>query len=240
MNPPSPTPANAALLKKYHLQPAPESVARLGRLVAQSVDDNMDQIAKVVSGDPVLKARLLRAASPRKGAPLEDVEQAIFRCGVEAVLVLAMTDPLARAVDRTFDSLLGMALDHAEEATAQPIEPPGFVTTMSFTGRASGLVLLRIGEPLARRIASRLLALPPPDVAAADVVDAVGELGNVIVGNFQSNLCDAGLPCSLSIPKVGPIHEFRLPETRLGHHQHLDFRCEGMPLMLDIVIQSTD
>lgn len=229
-----------ALLKKYRLEPAPESVARLGQLVAQRTADNMDQIARVVAGDPALKARLLQAASPRHGDPIEDVEQAIFRCGVEAVLVLAMADPLLRAVRRTAETLLGIALEQVDETLVGPIDDDGYLATVGFAGRANGQVFIRMRRNFARRIAAMLLAADAETLADAEITDAVGEVGNTIVGNFKSNLCDAGLSCKLSVPRVGPSSEFALPEVGPGRRQSYAFRHDGLSLLINILVESTD
>lgn len=229
----------AALRKKYSLQPAPESVARLAQLVAQRTDDNMDQIAKVVAGDPALKSRLLCAASAGTDDPIEDVQQAIFRCGVEAVLVLAMADPLLRAVMRTFENLLGVSLRPVEEIMVGAMDVDGYLAVVGFSGRANGEVCVRMGEEPGKRIAAALLATEPEKVTAAEITDAIGEIGNMIVGNFNSNLCDAGLSCKLSVPTVTASSAFNPSEVPSGRHQAYAFRYKELPLMIHITVEST-
>ena len=62
----------------------------------------------------------------------------------------------------------------------------------------------------------------------------------MIVGNFKSNLCDAGLSCKISVPEVNSTGEFDPPQTRPGRHQAYAFRNEGMPLFINIIVESTE
>jgi CheY-specific phosphatase CheX len=47
-----------------------------------------------------------------------------------------------------------------------------------------------------------MLGMPVEELGAAEVNDVVGELSNMIGGNFKSRLNDAGFSCSLSVPTV--------------------------------------
>lgn len=232
-------PAASALHTKYGLQPAPECIARLTQLVARRTSDNMELIAKVVAGDPALRKRLLRAATTRKNDPVEDVSRALFRCGVEAVVALAMADPLLRAVRRTFQELLGFELEVADEFSFAAADVLGLRAIVEFSGKASGTVFIRMRRDLGRRIAAQLLAGEPQNMTDADITDAVGELANTIVGNFKSNLCDAGLSCRLSVPRVEDCNTPPPTATAPGRHQAYGFRHQDQPMLVNIVVDST-
>ena len=101
------------LAKKYGLESIPESVKRLGQLVAKP-EATTEEVAKLIGQDKDLIARLLRIANPR--AESEDdygcttVEEALQRTGMGSVLLVAMHDPLLRAVQKTFRTMLGVDL----------------------------------------------------------------------------------------------------------------------------------
>src|SRR5450432_3488290 len=99
--------------KKFGLESLPESVQRLTRMIANR-DASTEDFAKLISGDSELAARLLRAANPRADG-VEDytittVEDAIQRTGMNSALLLAMSDPLMRAVQKTFQTMLAIEL----------------------------------------------------------------------------------------------------------------------------------
>ena len=89
------------IAKRYGLESIPESVKRLGILVSRP-EATTEDVAKLISQDKELTARLLRAANPRAESE-EDygcttVEEALQRTGMGSVLLVAMHDPLLRAV----------------------------------------------------------------------------------------------------------------------------------------------
>lgn len=226
--------------KNYAIAPAPESVARLGSLVAKRLDD-ADAIAKVINGDPALKRRLLLAAN--RGKPdgdIDTVDVAIMRTGIESVLVLAMTDPLSRAVVKTFSTMVNMPLVPAEPNTLAPFGEPCFVSSADFTGQANGTVHLRLRENLARACAGIIHGEDPANLPLESVCDVLGELTNMIAGNFQSNLCDASLRCRLSTPSVQPAAAFTLPKASLGHRQEMNFTHGGNVLFVTVTVHSLE
>src|SRR5690349_16133692 len=99
---------------RYGLEPVPQSVARLTQLVSEQ-DADLEKIAKVIEQDPALTARLLRAANPRADDEADygitTVEDALMRTGIGCVLLLAMGAPLAHALAKTFQTMLGSKLD---------------------------------------------------------------------------------------------------------------------------------
>jgi CheY-specific phosphatase CheX len=74
----------------------------------------------------------------------------------------------------------------------------------------------------------------------AEISDILGEIGNTIVGNFRSNLSDAGLQCRLSVPQVTTDDQFTPPECGPGRHHTYAFQHDGQPLCVDIIVESTE
>src|ERR1035438_7135864 len=97
------------LSRRYGFAPKPESASRLTQLVSRQ-DSDLDEIAKVIDKDPVLRKRLLRVANPDAENEIEyaveTVEDALMRTGMGCVLVLAMGTPLALALTKTFLTML--------------------------------------------------------------------------------------------------------------------------------------
>jgi hypothetical protein len=63
-------------------------------------------------------------------------------------------------------------------------------------------ITVRLGLPLARVLASRMMTVADP--STEDVVDAVGELGNIAGGNVKSLLCQHA---RLSLPTAELVEE---------------------------------
>ena len=219
------------------LQAIPENVRQLTRLISRQ-DGPLDEITLLICKDKELTRRLLRAANPRASSEddyvIDSVEAALVRAGIGCALLLAMSDPLIRAVKRTFETMIGVVLTDVAPGSLGPITSEHVVAEVGFSGKATGGVTLRLSAATARAIATTVLGFAPDDIA--DVNDVVGELGNMVVGNFKSNLCDAGLPCKLDPPKIGWTSEFKLASRSGGLAERVGFRATGIDLFVDILV----
>jgi CheY-specific phosphatase CheX len=75
--------------------------------------------------------------------------------------------------------------------------------SVDFIGDINGTVHLYIKPSFASKLTSRMLSLAPDELEGESMVnDVIGELGNMIVGTVQSQLCDSGFACVLTIPCV--------------------------------------
>ncbi len=70
----------------------------------------------------------------------------------------------------------------------------------------------------------------------AEINDAVGELLNIITGNFKSNLCDAGLDCRLHTPRVARTEGFDVPTVPGGGLERMAFRAAQLTLFVDVTV----
>ena len=88
----------------------------------------------------------------------------------------------------------------------------------------------------ARQVAERVLGLAPSEPTdPAAIHDAVGELLNIIAGNFKSNLCDAGLDCRLHTPTVTRTDD-RAVHTVPGGVEHMAFSAAPIVLLVDLAV----
>lgn len=224
--------------RRYGLEPLPESVARLTKLVS-SQDADIDEIAKVIAQDKHLKARLLRVAN--RGAAKESdyeittVDEALMRNGMGCVLLLAMGDPLMRAVAKTFQTMLKLTAEMVNPQSIDPFVGEHVLGYAEFSGKASGIVRIRVSQADARVLAAHLLGVNPSELSSSgEVDDGIGEIVNIIVGNFKSNLCDAGLDCKIGAPRITRTRDCELRAVRGGGAERLAFRSGQIALLVDV------
>lgn len=227
----------AQISSKLGLQGIPDNVRHLTKLVSRQ-DGPLDDITKLICLDKELTRRLLRAANPR--ASCEDdyvvtsVEGALMRAGIGCALLLAMSDPLIRAVKGTFHTMLGVELKDVAAGILSPLDDDHHIGEVAFEGKATGCVALRLSAAVGRHAAESVLGFVPEEVA--DINDVIGELSNMVVGNFKSNLCDAGLTCKLSPPKIGWTNEFKLNTKGGGLAERIGFCAPGVEMFVDTLI----
>jgi len=229
-----------SIAKQFGLESIPASVQRLQQMIAKR-DGNMEDFAKLITLDSDLTARLLRAANPRAKSA-EDyvattVEEALQRTGMSSALLLAMSDPLLRGILKTFKTMLAIELTVPPYKLLTPLTTEHVLGEVTFAGKATGLVHLRLPNSTLPLIGERLLGLGADDLKDAAVADdVIGELCNMIVGNFKSNLCDAGLDCKLTPPKIRRTEEFNLRVVDGGLSERHGFRADSFEFFADLSV----
>jgi chemotaxis protein CheX len=80
---------------------------------------------------------------------------------------------------------------------------------MKLSGTASGSVVIGMSSELARLVVGNMLSEPPAAELTQDVLDATGEIINMISGQAKASLVKTKYHFTISIPKVvtGPGHE---------------------------------
>jgi len=225
------------IARKYGLESIPESVKRLGTLVSSQNIDSAE-VAKIITQDKELVSRLLKVANPKAEREQDyrftTVEECLRRAGMGSVLLLAMHEPLLRAVHKTFKTMLGCEL-MKRSSSDLPFDGTHLYCEIGFTGKAIGTASLRISPPDARGIAASIMGIP---VEALDddsmIDDVIGELSNMVVGNFKSNLCDAGLKCKLSPPNIVHTDDFTLRNTAGSLAERILFKAEALNLIVEL------
>ncbi len=233
---PPPAAPGADLAKRYGLEAVPDNVRRLGQLVSRP-DASTEEVTKLIGQDKDFTARLLRVANPKADCE-EDytfttVEEALQRTGMGIVLLVAMHAPLLRAVQKTFHTMLAVELKPL--TAAMPITGAHVLCEISFAGKATGAAALRLTTPTALEVAARVLGLPPAELGdVAMIDDVIGELSNMVVGNFKSNLCDAGLNCKLSPPAISRTSDFSLRTSPGSLAERIGFHDPDFQLFVDL------
>ena len=229
------------IAKQFGLESIPESVKRLNQLLTRCDATDTDDFAKLVNLDAELTRRVLRAANPRAECEedygITTVEEALQRTGMSCVLLLAMSDPLIRALQKSFSLMLGIDLKNVLPQTLDPFNFEHVIGEVSFSGKATGLVHLRLPREFIPILGERLLGLSPAEMEdEATANDVIGELCNMTVGNFKSNLCDAGLNCKLSPPKISRTDDFQLHIVDGGSSQRYGFHAKEVRLYADLSV----
>jgi len=229
------------IAKRFGLEPIPESVMRLTRLIGHQNAD-LEAVALVIKQDPMLTARLLRMTQrgDQKDQQQDDesaVQMALMRSGLGLVFLLAMGDLLMRALIKTFKIMLSIQLEAAHPREVAPILEEHMLCEVNFRGKAIGKIQLRLTEETGRLLASRMMGLPAESLSSSGQKDdAVNELANMVAGNFLSNLADAGLSCKLTVPIVYRSSDFTIRSVPRGVCERMVFRSREAKLFLDISV----
>jgi CheY-specific phosphatase CheX len=217
----------------------PENVIRLANLVCRQ-DVDMDEIKKVIGEDEVLTTRLLRTANSTlraEDSKITLIEEAVVHNGIGCVFLLTMGDLVKRALLKTFQTMLGIKLEAVNPSEADFDADLHVLSEVEFTGKAVGKIYLHLDRRSTGIIVSSLLGLDAAEPATRQQIDdAVGEMTNIVGGNFLSNLSDAGLSSKISLPKISYTANYQARAVGGELSERLAFRSSEISVLLDINI----
>ncbi len=140
---------------------------------------------------------------------------------------------LESATIEVFEMMAGVRLS----APATPdAEPRGEQTAMvGLAGALCGMASIRCSSATAAKLAAHMLG----DDATSNssmVADAMGELCNMVAGNFKAKVQSLADHCVLSVPTVisGEDYEMQTPEPSVGCLFALAY--DGDPIFLCLVV----
>lgn len=157
-------------------------------------------------------------------------------------------DNISRSVSDVFTTMVKSTIEYRDSITTvahtAPVHPnPPHVSqvvgTVGFVGDINGLIYLYFEVGLASHCTSRMLSMTPEEVeeGGTEIVnDAIGELTNMIVGSFKNRLCDAGLPCKLTVPSILRGADFSIEATGSAKRYIYAFDEGGRRLVADILM----
>jgi chemotaxis protein CheX len=126
---------------------------------------------------------------------------------------------------------------HTEEVPlgAKASEAAEFTAMIGLAGQIRGVLTVRCGRETATLIAALMLDLDP-EQAAGHAWDALGEVANMIAGNFKNKLHGGSDACMLSIPTVitGGDYMLRSPADTLPLDLWFSFRGQPLSVMLEV------
>ncbi len=140
--------------------------------------------------------------------------------------------PFIRSLGNTFKTMLQCPV-RLGQLWPKPARAPLHEVTgvIGLSGKATGVVVVSFSESLAVRAAAAMLLREPVEVDD-DVVDAVGELTNMIAGGAKAELPQWEMSLSTPSVVVGCPHSIRFPSS--VEPVCISFDTDWGPLALEI------
>ncbi len=122
-------------------------------------------------------------------------------------------NPFLSAVHNTFTTMLATEARRGDLSLGDPRHRTHPISgIIGLSGNASGTVVINLSEEVALAAASKLLLEDKQEVDS-EVLDAVGELANMIAGQAKVDLEQYALSVSLPNVVTGEGHEVRFPSA---------------------------
>lgn len=145
---------------------------------------------------------------------------------------------LSTAVGEVFATMLTLGVQRDASPHAYAAGEPLLAACVGFTGEVNGVVALYMTASCAHAFAARMLGMEREEFDSEEIInDAIGELGNMIVGGVKSRLCDEGMPCVLSIPAIVRGRNFSISAACKSDQRLLGFVCGGENITLELMMK---
>jgi chemotaxis protein CheX len=110
------------------------------------------------------------------------------------------------------------------------------VTAMvGLAGLLTGVMSFRCEDEAASLITSRMLGINVED-ANSSLADAMGEICNMVAGNFKHKIPGLGDGCLLSLPSVVRGGDYTIHARPNTPRIHLHLLLESMPIMISLYV----
>lgn len=142
-----------------------------------------------------------------------------------------MLDLAAREV---FEIMLGCKLDPYTDEQSVVGE---FTAMVGLAGQLCGLLTLRCGSQSAALMASKMLGM---EIKQEDqqMWDAIGEIANMVAGNFKNKLAGMADGCMLSVPTVITGSDYNCRSMADTAPLEVAFQFEGAPVLIGLELHS--
>ena len=142
---------------------------------------------------------------------------------------------LELAAREVFERMLGSHLTLDPESFAE--DELDITAMVGLAGQLCGVLTVRCTAKSAVLMASKMLGVDTGQ-AGPEMRDAVGEVCNMIAGNFKSKIAGLGDACMLSVPTVITGADYSLYPLADSGKTETHFLFEGLPVLVSIAVNS--
>jgi chemotaxis protein CheX len=146
------------------------------------------------------------------------------------------SEVLHSAVQEVFSKMVGIELTVPEGKPAPAVmDVTGIV---GLAGKLCGVLTVRCTAQTGAIIASQMLGIPVAE-AGEQAGDAIGEISNMVAGNFKAKLLLAlEDQCLLSVPTVITGRDYQMHSLAAGNRVELPFSHDGDVFWINLEIRN--
>jgi chemotaxis protein CheX len=138
------------------------------------------------------------------------------------------------AAREVFDLMLSSQLTVSEAAEETALD----ITSMvGLAGQLCGVLSVRCNKKAAALMTSKMLGVEL-DKVGPQMSDALGEICNMVAGNFKNKIAGLAEGCMLSPPTVITGNDYTLHSLSASPPLEVRLRFEGMPIVVSLLIHS--
>lgn len=139
---------------------------------------------------------------------------------------MEFSQQLSEVTQEIFLSMLSLEVAPGEAINKFPNSHSNTVSGMvGMTGLYKGIIAIHASLEVAKKITSQLLFMDVEEVNE-DVLDAMGEMANMLAGNMKTVLSTNGKDIDLSVPSAVTGDKYALDIKNTGEHMIVPFSTD--------------
>ena len=147
--------------------------------------------------------------------------------------MIQLEKQLDEVIHTVWQTMLGQDISNADlEASGVDADPLGMMACIQITGGWDGAITIECTLKLARAMAEEMFGMEPGEAADDEIIDALGELVNVVGGNVKA-LLDGG--AELSLPAVTSGVDYKVVVPGSTETCQLAFKYSGEPVRVGLL-----
>jgi len=143
---------------------------------------------------------------------------------------------LGLAAQEVFASMLASQVVSSPEPIAEA-EPLNITAMVGLAGHLCGILTVKSSEKAATLMCSKMLGIEASQ-AGPQMYDAVGEVCNMIAGNFKNKIAGMNDATMLSVPTVIIGDSYSLHSLTDSGRIGINLLFEGLPLIVSLEVHS--
>ena len=140
---------------------------------------------------------------------------------------------LGLAAQEVFNLMLGCELKNSP--TPLPTTGLDVTAMVGLAGSMCGLLTVRCTSKSTAVMATHMLEIDAHE-SSPEALDAVGEVCNMVAGNFKNKITGMGDGCKLSVPTVITGEDYSLRSLGEDSKIELSMLLEGLPLLITLEV----
>jgi chemotaxis protein CheX len=142
---------------------------------------------------------------------------------------------LVTATEEVFELMAGIRVRHVAEP---PGRPAGNVSALiGLAGAMSAVLRVRCSPYATKHIATKMLGGgDTPEKSACQ--DALGEIANMVAGNFKAKIAALVDGCALSVPTIVTGEDYEVRQIGKGERIEICMDCDGHAVWLTLEIST--
>ena len=131
---------------------------------------------------------------------------------------------VVESIVEVFDTMMSMEIEHTDSEPQDTGDAGRVVVAVNFSGNVAGILNIQVTTNFARLMTANRLDIEPEELEGdGEIKDLLSEVSNIVGGNLNSALTDAGLTCVLSTPSMTNEGDFTIKSLNMERFERFVF-----------------